>query len=261
MRRLLRRTEECTMSDETAYIDLLNRREYVALEDLAIKQLSRSPDVLSALMVTQSRLRRGLFDQGIDAIYKLGELDPGRQALVHDLVSMCTREQEQVALESDPSERERLDDMDLWRRCDATATVRGQVLLDDGRRTEFADVVDVDPFVGRRLLVFGLDRPWRIPFESIAHFELSPKSPMVFDDLWLPASIALKPGQGIQHITARVPAFYKRSLAHTDPQIASGRATRVINSTPIGLRDYQFSFGTKKDLVGIHQIRGMAFRS
>jgi hypothetical protein len=173
--------------NESIYIDLLNRREYQALEALATKQLSQTGDELSALLIAHSRIRRGMFSEALASLNDLERACPDRRAFVHDIASMCTREYEAIAAESDPSERERLNDMDLWYGSPASSPVVGQVVLDDGRQAAFADAADLDRFVGRKLLVFGLDRAWRIPFESLATVELVPKSPMTFDDLWIPA--------------------------------------------------------------------------
>jgi hypothetical protein len=58
----------------------------------------------------------------------------------------------------------------------------------------------------------------------------------------------------------QVPAFYKRSLAHPDPQIAAGRITNMEGPAPLGLRDYQFSANGRSGLFGIYQIRSMTFQ-
>jgi protein involved in temperature-dependent protein secretion len=244
-----------------SYIDLLNRREYQALEALAAERLAEAQDELSALVIAHSRVGRGLFRKAIEAMYEYERLAPAQaRPFVRDICAMCAREEEQIAVESDPSERERLNDMDYWHRRPASAAVRGQAILGDGKRIDFTDVTDIDPRVGRRLFVFGLDRAWKIPFEAISTLELAPKSAMQFDSTWIPAQISLKGSESIQHIKARVPAFYTGSLGHENPQIAAGRVTSMEGPVPLGLRDYELSVDGERRLIGIYQIQAMVFR-
>ncbi len=253
------------MANEQVYTDLLNRRELQKLEDLATTALARNGDPLSALMVVHARIRQGRFESALPALYELERADSSHGSFVRDIASMCERETEQLAWDTDESVRERVADMDLWSGREVSRAVRGQATLTTGANLQFGDICDANDSVGRRLLVFGLDRTWRVPFEAIASFELAPQRAFFFDDIWVPAHIVMRPGEPIQQIQARVPSFYAGSLNHENPEIATGRKT--VFEGPRGLRralgqrDYQVSrSGDPEDaFVGIHQLTKIAF--
>ena len=76
--------------------------------------MALNTDGLSAAMIVHAQIRRGLFDSALVALEELERIDPKQRDFVHDIRSMCSREIDQLALDTDASTRELAADMDLW---------------------------------------------------------------------------------------------------------------------------------------------------
>jgi protein involved in temperature-dependent protein secretion len=232
-------------------------------------------------MLAHARVRQGQFPSALLALRALARLAPHRRELANDIASMCEREIEARHEEhrsawriaaavfafafGSSREVKGRGHADPWSGFRADEPAAGQAVLTSGAALDFDDLRDADDGLGRRLLVYGAQRAWKVPFESILSIALHAGDEMMgFDDIWVPVQIELKTAQSTEPIRGRIPCLYSGSLESKDGEVAAGAITLFSylggRRSGLGQRDYAISRGGSITLVGVRQLRLVTFK-